>query len=238
MHAQHNAVPGDLDEMSENQVLKDKIRELETQNRALKFQIQKLERDIVGLTEAGDGIEDIRKRLVRRQLICSLYTALGHQSNDPRGGTLNWLKGQGAEYLRSISGWDQDQTRDLLELMDPSPPTSIIHMGNDAAHGYSFDDAKRAVGEDEESLRLVIDLFTVQYGESGDMHGAAARLRDTWDPDKTKLGELASSIKGWKQNRDQGRPTQGQGVARACQSKEQDAKRQAMNADWRRGTEK
>ena len=137
MHSQHNAVPGDPDERSENQVLKDKIHELETQNQnwALEFQIKKLEGDIVELTEAGDGIKDIRKRLVRRQLICSLYTALGHQSNDPREGTLNWLKkGQGAEYLRSISGWDQDQTRGLLKLMDPSPPTSIIQMGNDAAH--------------------------------------------------------------------------------------------------------
>ena len=84
----------------------------------------------------------------------------------------------------------------------------------------------------------MIDLFTVRYGARGDMGEAAATLRNFLDPSKTKLGELASSIKRWKQNRSWGRSTQGQGEAGAWQSKEQDAKRQAMDADrWRR-TEK
>ena len=119
-----------------------------------------------------------------------------------------------------------------------TPARSIIRVGNDSAHTYSFDDAKRAVGDNEESLRRVIDLFTVQCGARGDMGTAAAMLQGSLGRSNAKLGGLASWIKRWKQNRSQGQPTHVQGGAGSGRSEEGDAKRRAMDADWCRRTEK
>ena len=230
MSAQHTAVTGGAEEE-----LNTKIRRLENQNQALKYKVLLLENELRGFRDGGGEMSDIEKRLVRRQLICSLYTALGHQQNDPREGTFDWLEnGGGAEAFREISGWDRGQTQDLLELMDPRPARSIIRVGNDAAHTYSFDDAKRAVGDDEESLRRVIDFFTVQYGVSGDMSTAAGKVQRSLGRSNAKLGGLASWIKRWKQNRSQEQPAQVQGGAGSGRSEEGGA----MDADWWRRTEK
>ena len=141
-------------------------------------------------------------------------------------------KDGGAEVFQEIYGWDQDQTEDLLGLMDPRPPESIITVGNDATHTYSFDDAKRAVGDDEESLRRAIDIFTVQYGTRGHMGTVSARLQGSLGRSNTKLGELASWIKKWKLGRTQGQSTQVQGRARPWRSKKGNAKSLAMDAGW------
>ena len=228
MSAQHTAVTGDTEEE-----LNTKIRRLENQNQDLQSRIQDLESEIRRLRDTEVGMSSIQRRLVRRQLICSLYTALGHQKNYPREGTFDWLEnGGGAEAFREISGWGRGQTQDLLRLMDPRPAGSIIRVGNDAAHTYSFDDAKRAVSNNEESLRRVIDFFTLQCSASEDMGTAADRLQGSLGRSNTKLGGLASWIERWKRDRSQGQPTQVQGGAGSGRSEGGDAKRRAMAADW------
>lgn len=85
-------------------------------------------------------------RIVRRQLICCIYTALRHPGNASLVGAFTWLAFNAELFLKLFRD-SQEQIQDLLDLIHSR--RSIIRMGNDVGHRYSLTDAMGAVDEQE-----------------------------------------------------------------------------------------
>ena len=86
---------------------------MKEENEVLRWDVKVLQRDNRVLLHEKRG-------LVRRQLMCCIYTALGHPDTASRHSAFTWLT-RSEQLLQAVFKDSREQIQHLLDLMDPEP---------------------------------------------------------------------------------------------------------------------
>jgi hypothetical protein len=129
-----------------------------------------------------------RATLIKRELICAVYTALGHPENTPRTSTYDWIVHQ-KPLLESIFNVNHEKLKEVLRLLDPRQKGSLIKAGNMVAHCHSLADAREVIYED--ALITILDLLNQATPDTTtDLQSAAHTLRLQLVDDHPILAEI------------------------------------------------
>jgi predicted RNase H-like nuclease (RuvC/YqgF family) len=155
---------------------KRKMDGLERGNKSLMAGAEESKRKTDRLEREIDGLKRGKNALIKREILCAFYTAIGHQSNTPRSFTYEWMT-QNLELMQSIFGIHSGDAIYFLRLLDPRSTKSLIKEGNIAAHHHTLAEARIAVGGQEQPLQMFIDLLAERSDEDTDIESAANELK-------------------------------------------------------------
>lgn len=77
---------------------------------------------------------------MHHEVIVCIYSALGHNNNNPRETTFSYIRNN-PKILLEAFGLSSDEVTDVLAALDPRPGQSWINLGNCEAHRFSFSEA-------------------------------------------------------------------------------------------------
>lgn len=103
--------------------------------------IKGLQQQIDDLRHDPNPLLVSRRMVLYREVIFCVYSALEHNSNNPRGTTLNILSN-----TRDAFGFAQGGVTAVLGALDPRPNQSWIKLSNEA-HGFSVAEAEHLIND-------------------------------------------------------------------------------------------
>jgi hypothetical protein len=166
----------------------DSMQEALRELRAHREEIQAHREEIQVLQGEVWFLRENRATLIKRELICAVYTALGHPDNTPRTSTYDWIVHQ-KPLLESIFNVNHEKLKEILRLLDPRQKGSLIKAGNMVAHCHSLADAREVIYED--ALITILDLLDQATPDTTtDLQSAAHTLRLQLVDDHPILAEI------------------------------------------------
>ena len=104
-----------------------------------------------------------RRRILYREIIVSVYIALGHNQNNPRTTTFDYLRIR-PSILQEAFDIEPEDITDVLNALNPRKSQSWINLGNAAAHEFTIGEAW-CLAEDP-TIRRLLHALTSQVGNT------------------------------------------------------------------------
>jgi hypothetical protein len=143
-----------IDDLKRKSTLqKRQINELKKQHqrqiKGLKRESTLLKRDLVLLNS--------RQNIICREIVVCVYDALGHNPNNPRQTTFQYIRNNPGILEEAFQVSPNDVPK-VLDALDPRPNRSWIKMGNGEAHGFSVAEAGHLI--DDEAIKILFNALT------------------------------------------------------------------------------
>lgn len=120
-----------------------------------------------------------RRKVLYHEVIDGAYSVLGHNQNNPRGTTFDYIRNKPA-ILQEAFGFCQCEIRAVLDALDPYPSQSWIIPGNRESYGFSIAEAKllardatikkllyALTGHAEDDSTLIGDAISIKRNDLG-----------------------------------------------------------------------
>jgi hypothetical protein len=125
--------------------------------RRLTIQEKRHQRQIKSLKRNQKDLLDSRRKIICREIVVCVYDALGHNPNNPRQTTFQYVRDH-PDILTDVFQMSQNDIQRALEALDPRRTQSWIKVGNGEAHGFSVAEAGRLI--DDKAIRILFNALT------------------------------------------------------------------------------
>jgi hypothetical protein len=136
--------------------------------------IKELAAKIDELKELDDGLRTQQKRLCEREIFTAIYAALGYKRGILRSQFFAKL-GENLDTIKAVVNGEiggNQNIKQILEVLDPSPGSSIVRLGNRSAHRYTLKDASRLATHP--SIRTLLSLLSTGMFEEVELQHAGS----------------------------------------------------------------
>jgi len=151
-----------VDELQHHQRQIDGLkRKLTLQKRESKGQSDELkqqhQRQIDGLKCDLAVLLNSKQMIICREIVVCVYDALGHNPNNPRQITFQYIR-DNPNILKDAFRISPNDIQKVLDALNPRPNQSWIKRGNGETHGFSVAGADRFI--DDEAIRILFNALT------------------------------------------------------------------------------
>jgi len=124
--------------------------------------IRELQDTVDDLEREWQLLRESRRKLVNREVITCIYLALGHDMNNPRSTTFEYIQ-QHPNILQESLGLLPEEISAVLDTLDPRPNQSWIKTGNEAAHEFSLAEANHLINDP--TIRMLLNALSRYAGD-------------------------------------------------------------------------